>query len=198
MGMGLGSLSGYAYATYTTGEWFSVTHLKYILIGGLAGFAIGATTGAYVGYVLNAARGLSSGGALHNFVKIADKLWTVPRAMKAGTLGAAKGKVFASFALGTAAGSWAAAVEDDPYEIGIFGSSGAIALATETTASIAYHGFIFQLVKKYGSKTLIGYGIAASGTADIAISFTIGFNVGYGLSKGAQISVDQIIRALEE
>jgi RHS repeat-associated protein len=194
IGAAIGTGAGYAYGVYVTGEWFFVVHLKHMLIGGLAGFAIGATTGAYIGYATNAARGLSSGGALHNFVKIADKLWTVPRAIRAGTLGATKGKIFASFALGAAAGAWAAAIEEDPYEIGLLGSIGTVGLATETATSVAYHHFLHELLRKKLGK----FAAYLSGTGDIVISFTIGFNVGYMLNKGVQIGTAEIIRALED
>jgi RHS repeat-associated protein len=198
IGGGVGVLAGYAYGVYVTGEWFSLKHVKYMLIGGLAGAAIGATIGAFIGYAGGASTGLSSGGALHNFVKIAHKLWTVPRAMGQGTMAAGKGRIFASFVVGAAAGAWAAVAEDDPYTIGLFGGGGASALATETPMSIAYQGFIKGLMMNSGSKFLSKLAVSLSGAADIVIAFTIGFNVGYALSKGVQIGTDQIVSALED
>jgi hypothetical protein len=186
LGLGL----GYAYGVYESGGNFaSWTAIKYAIIGALAGFAIGATVGAYLGYAAGAARGLSSGGALHNFIKIAEKLYTVPKAIRAGTLAAGKGTIFASFVLGAAAGAWAAVFEDIE-ELNEWYPG---ALAVETAASLAYHEFLRDVLIKSGVGTIA---VGLSGLADITISFTIGFNTGYFLSKGVQISTEHIAYTL--
>jgi hypothetical protein len=164
-----------------TGTLFSLRTGAYVLVGGLAGFGIGASVGAALYELLPLATSLGSGGTLHNFIKVTPKIVQVVRSGPAALFAVGKGRVLAGFIVGAATGGLAA---NTPIP-GIVGFAG---VGSTTATSLLYQSVIRPTLNPK-------LALYISGSLDITISFTLGYLAGFYAVRGEQLFLDKAVDA---
>jgi RHS repeat-associated protein len=171
IGTSLGGYIGYS----QTGQIFSGKTIGYAILGGLAGFGIGAAIGAMIGHISGATIGLNPSTVFYTSCKVIPKIYSQSmRLLQTGKLGLGNSKAMLTFAVGILSGIVVALTTPDEIKEEVSVTS------LSTVAAGSNLDILYRTATKYVYKVKYPYAPGYIPPAlQLAQVFVLGFNLGY-------------------